>query len=931
MRTKLFAGVAFAALMIPASALAQSTGTIDFEEGSEEIVVTGTRSQNGVNGIVVPDTTKTRGVLNQEFIQRQAPGQSVNDLINQLPGVSYTNNDPFGSSGGSLNIRGFEGSRISQTFDGIPLNDSGNYAIYGNQQLDPELIEQVNVNMGTTDVDSPTAGATGSTVNYRTRNPGEDFGVRLIGSAGDFGFFRVFGMVDTGTFTSFGTRAWLSASSARNHSPFNERAQVEKQQYNAKLYQPLGDNGDFLAISGHWNENRNNFQGSVPLRTDLVQYNATTGLVTAPRVVGPNTSDRFPITNDEREYSVPLCQINNVARPGVLDAANGCGSVFDERFNPSNTGNIRINSRFTLAEGLVFAADPYYQYTKANGGGTAVGQEARRDVNPLAQNPALPVSATNPANSNCNTTPNGATVSCQVGYIGGTPYFGRDLNGDGDLLDNVRLLTPSQTQTHRIGVISSLRYTLSPGQTVRVAYTYDRARHRQTGETGFLQYNGKPFDVFPVNDPVLDVNGNAPQKRDRLSFAILHQFAAQYNGEFFDGTLRVDAGISMKFLRRNLDNYCATSTAAGFVECFGADTAAQAAYLATNPTQTVPYAAGVEGATCPANPTPATNCTFPTQGPQQRIVDYKRALPNIGYVADITDKLSLYGNFSQSIQVPGTDNLYNAFFYPVTADQANPKPETTDNLETGLRYRSSRIQAQVAAWYTNYNNRLASSYDAELDKTVYRNLGKVKRFGFDGTIAYRPIDQLSVYAFGSYLDSEIQDNVVAGRTGAGAPIYAPTKGKRESNAPIYTFGGGAQANLGFVDFGFNVKRTGPRYIYDTNESVQQIVAVVNPPAGQPTTRTIQVFGNKVPAYTLVDFNARVPLGWAGLNDTTYFQLNVLNAFDKLWVSSLNSGNGALNQGPTFNPANGTVTAYGNAPNSQIGYPRTFMGSLVVGF
>jgi iron complex outermembrane receptor protein len=901
MRTKLFAGVAFAALLIPASAYAQSTGTIDFEEGSEEIVVTGTRTQNGVNGIVVPDTTKTRGVLNQEFIQRQAPGQSVNDLINQLPGVSYTNNDPFGSSGGSLNIRGFEGSRISQTFDGIPLNDSGNYAIYGNQQLDPELIEQVNVNMGTTDVDSPTAGATGSTVNYRTRNPSEDFGVKLIGSVGDFDFFRIFGLVDTGTFTSFGTRAWLSASSARNHSPFNDRAQVEKQQYNAKIYQPLGDSGDFIAVSGHWNENRNNFQGSVPLRTD-------TGVLTGSRVVGPNTNNRFPITNDEREYSVPLCQITNTARTGVADTANSCGSVFDERFNPSNTGNVRINSRFTLAEGLVFAADPYYQYTKANGGGTTVGQEVRRDVNPTG------------GAANCNTTANSATVSCQVGYIGGTPYFGRDLNGDGDLLDTVRLLTPSQTQTHRIGVISSLRYTVAPGQTVRVAYTYDRARHRQTGETGFLQYNGKPFDVFPVNDPVLDVNGRALQKRDRLSFAILHQFAAQYNGEFFDGTFRVDAGISVKFMRRNLNNYCATSSAAGFIECFGSDGAAQAAWLAANPTQTVPYAAGVGGATCPANPTPSTNCTFPTQGPQQRIVDYKRALPNIGYVADITDKLSLYGNFSQSIQVPGTDNLYNSFYYPITAEQANPKPETTDNLETGLRYRSSKVQAQVAAWYTNYKNRLASSYDADLDKTVYRNLGKVKRFGFDGTIAYRPINELSVYAFGSYLDSEIQDDVVAGRTAAGAAIYAPTKGKRESNAPVYTFGGGAQATLGFADFGFNVKRTGPRYVYDTNEPVQQIVG----------GNVVQVFGAKVPAYTLVDFNARIPLGWAGLNDKTYFQLNVLNAFDKLWVSSLNSGNGALNQGPTFS-GTGAITAYGNAPNSQIGYPRTFMGSLVVGF
>lgn len=888
MRTKLFAGVAFAALMIPASAFAQSSGTIDTEEGTE-IVVTGTRANTGVNGIVVPDTSKAKGVLTQEFIQRQAPGQSVNDVINQLPGVSFQNNDPFGSSGGTMTIRGFDSTRISQTFDGVPLNDSGNYAIYSNQQLDPELIEQVNVNLGTTDIDSPTAGATGSTVNYRTRLPGQDFGVKLSGSVGDFDFFRIFGMVDTGEFTSFGTRAFLSASTARNRSPFNARARVDKQQYNARLYQPIGDNGDFISIAGHYNENRNNFQGSVPLRTD-------TAAVTGNRVVGPNSSNRFPITRDEREYTVPLCSINNVARPGLADTANSCGSVFDQRFNPSNTGNIRVGSRFTLADGLTLYVDPSYQYVKANGGGTVVGQEVRRDVFPAG------------GNANCNTTANSATVSCQTGYIGGTPYFGRDLNGDGDTLDTIRLLAPSQTQTHRIGVIASLRYEIAEGQNLRLAYTYDRARHRQTGETGFLQLDGKPFDVFPVNDAIIDANGRALQKRDRLSFAILHKVAFEYNGDFFDDTVHVNAGLSLPFMKRNLTNYCATSSAAGFVECFGDDSAAQAAWLAGNPTQTV---SGIG--------------TFPTQGPQQRVLNYKKALPSIGYTADITDRISLFGNYSKGIQVPGTDNLYNSFYFPISADQANPKPETTDNFDTGVRYRSSRIQAQLVAWYTDYNNRLASAYDADLDRTIYRNLGKVKKYGFDGTIAYQPIRQLNVYAFGSYLKSEIQNDVVIGRTTAagplgpiGSPIYAPTAGKRESGAPVYTFGGGAQATLGPVDLGVNVKRTGPRYVYDTNQPVQAIVAGT----------TYQVFGNKIPAYTLVDLNARIGLEWAGLNKNTYFQLNVLNAFDELWVGGV-SGN--LNQGPTYNSTGTTITNYGNAPNSQIGYPRTFVGSLVVGF
>ena len=118
-----------------------------------EIIVTGAR-EKGVAGVEIPDSPKAKEVLNQDFIARQTPGQTINDTINLIPGVSFQNNDAFGSAGGTLTIRGFDDSRISQTFDGIPLNDTGNYALYSNQQLDPELIEQVNVNLGTTDVDS---------------------------------------------------------------------------------------------------------------------------------------------------------------------------------------------------------------------------------------------------------------------------------------------------------------------------------------------------------------------------------------------------------------------------------------------------------------------------------------------------------------------------------------------------------------------------------------------------------------------------------------------------------------------------------------------------------------------------------------------------------------------------------------------------------
>src|SRR4051812_23443709 len=888
------------ALVLPGAAFAQSTGTTEFEN-TETITVTGTRQAN-VGGVVAPDTSKTREQLNAEFIQRQVPGQSINETINNLPGVSFTNNDPFGSSGGTLIIRGFDNSRISETFDGIPLNDTGNYAIFSNQLLDPEIIEQVNVSLGSTDVDSPTASATGSTVNFRTRLPYQNFAARIQGSYGWFDggdFYRVFGVIDTGEFTPWGTRAFGSASMATNDFVWGHRGVIYKQQYNGRIYQPIGSNGDFISISGHYNQNRNNFGGSLPLRVDRTQSPTNV----APRVVGSAAANRFPVTRDERDYTIPRCLTNQVARTGLADAANTCGQEFEERYNPSNTGNIRGNSRFTLAEGLVLTVDPSFQYVKANGGGTVVGQEGLRDVNPAGgtATPNACVGAIAPANS-----------SCQSGYIGGTPYYGRDLNGDTDRLDTVRVLAPSQTQTNRYGVIAGLRYDITDSQTVRVNYPYARGRHRQTGEPGLLQPNGEPFDVFPVNDPLADVAGNILEKRDRRSIALLNQISGEYRGEFFDSRLTVNIGVRAPFFTRDLTNFCATSSASGFVECFSTNPAALAAFTQFNGTVNI-----------------GNGQTAPLQGPQNRVFHYHAILPNIGAIYDIAPRTSIFANYSRGIQVPSTDLLYNSFFYPTTTAQARPEPETTDNFDVGVRYRSSVLMAQASVWYTIFQNRLAQAYDPDLDQNVFRNLGAVHKYGIDASVAWQVTPRFQLYVYGSYLWSKIQDNVLAGECSAtvsascpagsvGTQIFAPTAGNRESGAPNYTLGGRAQYDFGPVELGVSIKRTGPRFIADVNQPLLLCsVAFVNTvdcgTTAAPGTR-FQVYNARTRPYNIVNVDVRVPLNWAGLNDDTYFQFNISNLFDTLYVG--NFGGQLLNT---------------SVPFVQLGAPRAFIGTLVVGF
>jgi iron complex outermembrane receptor protein len=301
-------------------------------------------------------------------------------------------------------------------------------------------------------------------------------------------------------------------------------------------------------------------------------------------------------------------------------------------------------------------------------------------------------------------------------------------------------------------------------------------------------------------------------------------------------------------------------------------------------------------------------------------------------VYNVTNAISAFASYTKNISVPSTDNLYNAFYFPAGTAQAKPTPETTDSWDAGLRYSSSKIQASLAGWYTKFNDRLASAYDPELDKTVYRNLGRVDKWGIDGEIAYEPIRELTLYAFGSWMRSKIKENIQIGRFGTGAnqvtdcdnvPAGAApadiirscafTKGNYESGSPKYSFGGSAVGRFSIFELGATVKRTGPRYVFDTN------VPTYSGAIG--SAAAVEIFPAKAPAYTLVNLDARMKLTMLKGLEKSYFQLNVYNLFDEFYVGGFNGG---LNQ--AFSGTN-----YGNPFFVQIGAPRTISGTLSLAF
>ncbi|MFT4054514.1 MAG: TonB-dependent receptor, partial [Novosphingobium sp.] len=746
-------------------------------------------------------------------------------------------------------IRGFDSSRISQTFDGIPLNDSGNYAIYTNQQVDAELIERVNVNLGSTDVDSPTPAAVGGTVNINTKVPDDEFGVMTSMTYGDIAaegsggedrsFQRFFAKVETGEFTSAGTKAWFSGSYARNGATFANYGKVEKKQFNAKIYQPIGSDGDFISIAGHYNVNRNNFGGS------------------------PLSAQAITLDKDERFYDVsggiPCTTGPNSDTPGYTgafpDAPNSCGSSFERRYNPSNTGNIRLNSLFHLNDKLTFSVDAAYQTVKANGGGTSVAFEG---YNSQGYTGAFYGRESSISNS-----------SSTYYYYGDVDLNGDGVTGSGDA---VRILTPSQTNTRRFVAIANLAYEMDENNSVRLSYSFDRARHRQTGPGGFLKTNGEPFDVFPINDPILDEYGNRIDKRDRLSYATLNQVSGEYRGKFFDEALTVLLGVRAPFFQRELNQNCITSNAAGDVNCVGASEVD--AYLAANPSAV---------------------------GPRSRTIKYDKVLPNVGAVFKLTPELSIAGSYAKNISSPSTDALYGTFYYDADSPLARRTPETSDSFDLSLRYSTPVVQAAIVGWYSKYKNRIVTATDIDGNSTD-TNLGPVKKYGVDASLGVQPIEPLSLYAFASYIKSEIQNDAVTTSSVCNAALqaggycyqsdgdfYLNTSGKRERAAPNWLVGGRAELTLGDFQVGAQAKYTGNRYLNDINSV-------------------------KFKSYTVVDMNLRYKLEKAGLANSE-IQLNVTNLFDKFYVGSFS----------------GAVATAASSAFVNFGSPRAVSATLVMGF
>ena len=188
----------------------------------ESITVVGIRA-----GEEVPVTKRNIG---REEIEKLSYGQDVPELLEHTPSMNWYSDSGIGSNYSYFSMRGIQQTRISMTFDGAPLNDPAEHALFFNNFHDfLSAVDSIQIQrgVGTSSVGSP---AFGGSVNFASSPPTRDNGgdARLV--LGSFGTARASlgyesglfdnGLYVSGRFSYANTDGYRERSGSKHHTFF---------------------------------------------------------------------------------------------------------------------------------------------------------------------------------------------------------------------------------------------------------------------------------------------------------------------------------------------------------------------------------------------------------------------------------------------------------------------------------------------------------------------------------------------------------------------------------------------------------------------------------------------------------------------------------------------------------------------------------------
>ncbi|UBQ08007.1 TonB-dependent receptor plug domain-containing protein [Zymomonas mobilis] len=174
----------------------------------------GKEADKGADLVVTARQTHSEQSVSHVEIQRLLPGLNPVKAIAILPGVVFTNADPWGNNeqNSSLFIHGFSKNQLGYTMDGVPLGDQdyGNYnGLSPQRAMISENTKSASLSSGAGALGTASTSNLGGTLEFLTSDPLSRAGGQISQTFGSYSTYRTFARIDTGEFGD-GNKAYVS-------------------------------------------------------------------------------------------------------------------------------------------------------------------------------------------------------------------------------------------------------------------------------------------------------------------------------------------------------------------------------------------------------------------------------------------------------------------------------------------------------------------------------------------------------------------------------------------------------------------------------------------------------------------------------------------------------------------------------------------------
>ncbi|ROR10148.1 TonB-dependent receptor [Erwinia sp. JUb26] len=302
-----YSGIALAVVtaLLSGSSLAADSSDVG------EINVKGQSLGGGL--MVQEDSSKARSTLTKEAMDKAPGASNAIDMLKYTPGMNVNSNDASGLSGIDYTMRGMNADQIGLSMDGIPINDSGNYAVYPNLLGDADNLEQIFVTQGSSEVDGPHIGSSGGNIGLVTKRPSKEFGGFVKQTLGSNSLSKTFARLETGEYNGFSN--WLSYSHTEAKKWRGEgRNYSDKFEMNS-LYEDGNGNSSNLIVKYNKQDNTNyNTLSKAQFDEDPTQDYSTTPVYNSRGQLSKYYKlDRNPFENFSLSFSQRLQLRDNLA------------------------------------------------------------------------------------------------------------------------------------------------------------------------------------------------------------------------------------------------------------------------------------------------------------------------------------------------------------------------------------------------------------------------------------------------------------------------------------------------------------------------------------------------------------------------------------------------------------------------------------------